>query len=423
MATEKPIISLFSGAMGLDLGLESSKGGIKTVVALEINPTAVKTIRLNKPSLPVLNRSIEDVSSEEILKAGGLKPGEAFAVIGGPCCQSFSTAGKRESLGDAKRGGLFRHFTKVVSETRPRFFIMENVKGVLSAAVRHRPLNERGAGWPALSLEEEFGSAFKIICSELSRLNYYVTFGLLNCADYGVPQKRFRVVFIGSRDGEPIRIPEPTHFESKTPKWVTLREAVGQLASTKHESSKFTPERTKFLRLLKEGENSTDLPEALQKAALGRAFDSWGGRAGFCRRLDWSKPSPTLTTAPDGRATTLCHPTELRPLSVQEYIQLQQFPSDWKFAGSTNQKYTQIGNAVPLGLGRAIGLMLLDTIRITAKSELKRDPKSCLGQVTCADPELEARLAKRPKTKLHPPRLRKVQDPEAARRWMNLVAT
>jgi DNA (cytosine-5)-methyltransferase 1 len=408
--------------MGLDLGLESAGHGIRTSVALEINPTAVKTIQLNKPDLPVLNRPIEDVSTEDILKTAGLKPGEAFAVTGGPCCQSFSTAGRRESLGDPKRGGLFRHFTKVVSEARPRFFIMENVKGVLSAAVQHRSLNERGAGWPPLSPDEELGSALKVICRELARLNYYVIFGLLNCADYGVPQKRFRVVFIGSRDGETIRLPKPTHFESKSPKWVTLRQAVGKVADTPHEFVEFTKERAQFLRRLKAGENWTDLPATLQKAALGQAFHSWGGRVGFCRRLDWNKPSPTLTTAPDGRATTLCHPTELRPLSVQEYVRLQQFPREWKFAGSTNQKYIQIGNAVPLGLGRAIGLMLLDTIHAIPKSKLKNDANARLGKVICADSELDTRLANRPKTKLHPPRLRKVQDPKAARRWMSLVA-
>jgi DNA (cytosine-5)-methyltransferase 1 len=133
VATDKLIISLFSGAMGLDLGLESADDGIRTAVALEINPVAVKTIKLNQPNLPVFNSSIELVSTAEILKAAGLKRGEAFAVIGGPCCQSFSTVGKRKSLGDEKRGGLFRHFTRVVREARPRFF--------LNSASKHQGTN------------------------------------------------------------------------------------------------------------------------------------------------------------------------------------------------------------------------------------------------------------------------------------------
>jgi DNA (cytosine-5)-methyltransferase 1 len=419
VATDKPIISLFSGAMGLDLGLESAKNGIRSAVALEINPIAVKTIKLNKPTLPVFNNSIECISTAEILKAADLKHGEAFAVIGGPCCQSFSTAGKRESLGDEKRGGLFRHFTRIVREARPRFFVMENVKGILSAAIRHRPLNKRGPGWPALSPDEEFGSALRVIREELAELNYHVVFGLFNCADYGVPQKRQRVVFIGSRDGEPIYLPHPTHTEAtnncKIP-WVTLRDAVGNLVDAKPESVKFTAERIGFLKRLKAGQNWTDLPKQLQRKALGAAYDSWGGRVGFCRRLDWDEPAPTLTTAPDGRATMLCHPSKLRPLTIGEYSAIQQFPTDWKFAGSTRQKYIQIGNAVPIGLGRAIGEMLL-----AVSGKKSKRTRKLLGQVICADSILEARLKKAPRTKLHPPRLRKYPNAKSARVWLQKI--
>src|ERR1017187_846984 len=326
--------------MGLDLGLEAAGSGLRTAVALELNRTAIETIKLNRPKLPVINRPIQKVKTDEILKQAGLKVGEAFLVTGGPCCQSFSTAGKRESLGDRKRGGLFRHFKRVVREARPRFFVMENVKGILSAAVRHRPLDKRGPGWPALSRNEELGSALRVIRRELADLGYYVVFGLLNCADYGVPQKRYRVVFIGSRDGELIDLPKPTHAEISNgkPEWVTLRNALDDLDDKKPEFVKFTPERLGFLKKLRAGQNWTDLPKKIQSKALGAAYKSWGGRCGFCRRLDWNKPSPTLTTAPDGRATMLCHPSKLRPLTVGEYARLQQFPPDWQFDGSTRQK-------------------------------------------------------------------------------------
>lgn len=411
--------------MGLDLGLESAMSGIRTAVALENNPVAVETIKLNKPTLPVFNASIESVGTAELLRVAGLKRGEAFAVIGGPCCQSFSTVGKRKSLGDEKRGGLFRHFTRVVRESRPRFFVMENVKGVLSAAIRHRVLNERGPGNPPLSADEQFGSALKVICEELAELNYHVIFSLLNCADYGVPQKRYRVIFVGSRDGEHIQIPKPTHSESKgieTEKWVALRAAIGELNEDSPEYLNFTPERVKFLRRLKAGENWTDLPKNLQKAALGAAYESWGGRAGFCRRLDWHRPCPTLTTAPDGRATTLCHPDELRPLSIGEYAKLQQFPTEWQFIGTTRQKYIQIGNAVPIGLGRAVGRMLIETTEETKSRGSKSGLTLPRGQVVCADKTLAMRLRKRSKTKLNPPRMRKIKDLKAAREWMGLVA-
>jgi DNA (cytosine-5)-methyltransferase 1 len=422
MATDRSIISLFSGAMGLDLGLEEA--GFRTAVAVEVNEYAVKTVRLNKPRLPVIDRRIEHVSTKEILETARLKVGEACIVTGGPCCQSFSTVGKRGSIADP-RGGLFREFKRVVAQAQPRFFVMENVKGILSAAVRHRPLNDRGPGNPPLSADEQLGSALKIILTELAELKYYVVYGLLNCADYGVPQARWRVVFLGSRDGEDISLPEPTH--SKHPdegklSWVTLRRAIGSLCEKKPEHLSFTEDRLQLLRMLKAGQNWTDLPSRLHKKALGAAYESWGGRVGFCRRLDWDKPSPTLTTTPIGRATTLCHPSKLRPLSVREYAVIQQFPANWKFIGSPQQKHIQIGNAVPMGLGKALGGMILATMRKTAKHGLTEASSKRRGMVVCGDPALEKRLLNRPKTQLHPPRLLKNSDPKAIRKWLEKAA-
>jgi DNA (cytosine-5)-methyltransferase 1 len=414
----KTIISLFSGAMGLDIGLETA--GFKTVAALEINKAAIATIELNRPSLPVIDRNIELVEAREILKKSGLRRGEVTLLTGGPCCQSFSTAGKRRSIAD-ERGGLFRHYLRIVSETRPRFFVMENVKGILSAAARHRPLDKRGPGCRYLRKDEELGSALRIILRELKALGYYVIYGLVNCADYGVPQKRMRVVFIGSRDGEEIRLPTPTHSKNGNPEWRTLREALGDLTDPDPEFVEFTDDRKRLLRQLKAGQNWSDLPKRLHRAALGGAFDSWGGRTGFCRRLSWNQPSPTLTTAPDGRATTLCHPTRLRPLTVREYARLQQFPNDWEFAGSISQRYELIGNAVPVGLGAAIGKMLCATMRKTARSKRSLRP-SKRGIVECPDPTLQRRLRKRPRTQLHPAWVREANVPDAVRRWLDRVA-
>lgn len=405
--------------MGLDLGLEAA--GFKTKVALEINKQAIATIKLNRPRLPVISTPIEDVSTDEILAKARLKVGEPCLVTGGPCCQSFSTVGKRNSVADP-RGGLFRHFIRIVQESRPRFFVMENVKGILSAAIKHRPLNDRGPCNPPLAPDEELGSALKLIRQELSQLNYYVVFGLLNCADYGVPQKRLRVVFIGSRDGEQIILPEPTHskdgLDGKAP-WVTLRDTVGRLRAN-FDHVPFTSDRVKLLRLLGEGENWSDLPKRFHQRALGEAYHSWGGRTGFCRRLAWDEPAPTLTTSPIGRATTLCHPTEVRPLTVREYARLQQFPQDWKFSGSAQQKYIQIGNAVPLGLGSAVGKALRKIIANTDSGKAKRK-RSIRGIVECS-PALERRLKNRAKTQLHPPHLLKDQDPEARRKWLTEIA-
>src|SRR6266404_2068111 len=144
-AERRSVVSLFSGALGLDLGLEMS--GFDVRVALEINQGAIDTIELNRPKLPLLKQSIENTSTNEILKKAGLRKGEVTVLSGGPCCQAFSTMGSRQSVAD-DRGNLFRDFCRVVREMQPRFFVMENVKGILSAAVKHRPLDKRGAGYP-----------------------------------------------------------------------------------------------------------------------------------------------------------------------------------------------------------------------------------------------------------------------------------
>lgn len=407
---DRPVISLFSGALGLDLGLE--RAGFCVRVAVECNRFAAETIRLNRPDLPLIQRRIEDVSTEEILDAAGLEVGGAAVVTAGPSCQVFSTAGQRGSLRDP-RGGLFRQFLRVVKEARPRFFVMENVRGVVSAAIRHRPLRKRGPGYPALTPEEELGSAFAVILRELRRTGYYTVFDLLNAADYGVPQTRQRLVFIGSRDGEPVGMPTPTHAE--TPEdgqrpWVTLRQALAGFTELSPTFSALTPMKKRYLELIPAGGNWRSLPARRRWRALGGAYRSWGGRVGFFRRLAWDRPAPALTTRPDSKATMLCHPTEMRPLTVGEYARLQQFPGQWKVAGGLPQQYIQLGNAVPLGLGVAVG----HAIRKAMRSRRERVE----GQVVCANEELAERLRSRRRTILNPPRMRRFKTQKAVKRWV-----
>ncbi|EOA04726.1 DNA-cytosine methyltransferase [Herbaspirillum frisingense GSF30] len=396
--------------MGLDLGLEAA--GFEVVLAVECDEQAVATIKANRPSLPVIKSKIEDVSTAEMLKKAGLKAGGAFVVSGGPSCQSFSTAGARRSLGDP-RGGLFRHFMRVVEETRPKFFLMENVKGMLSAAIKHRPLNERGPGFPPLEAEEELGSAFRVIVTELRRLNYYTAFDVLNAADFGTPQSRERIIFIGSRDGKRITLPKPTHAEhpkKHQKKWASLRSAIGRFSEIDSPGAKLIASQEKYLKMIPEGGNWRDLPEADQKEALGGAYHSWGGRSGFFRRLSWDKPSPALPTTPNAKATMLCHPTELRPLSVREYARIQQFPDDWKFSGSISSQYRQIGNAVPTGLGQALGMAILDAWN-------RRNGLAQLGTVETHNEDLVRRMASRPVTMLNPPSMRKKNGNENSTEW------
>jgi DNA (cytosine-5)-methyltransferase 1 len=405
------VLSLFSGGLGLDLGLEQA--GFVIRAAVECNRFAVQTIRQNRPDLPLFARKIEQVTTAEILKAADLEPEEPTVVTGGPCCQSFSTAGQRGSVSDP-RGVMFREFVRVVREARPRFFVMENVKGVLSAAIKHRHLKDRGPGHPPLEPDEELGSAFRLILKELRATGYYVVFDLLNAADYGVPQTRERVIFIGSRDGEPVAMPEPTHahqpFDGLLP-WVTLRKALRGLKDPDPDYNELSPFKRRFLKLVPEGGNWRSLPNRLHAEALGGAYVSWGGRGGFFRRLSWDRPTPALTTRPDSKATMLCHPTELRPLSVREYTRLQQFPDGWRFAGGIPQQYIQAGNAVPPGLGRAIGEAIRQAMR-------KRKREDLLGKVVCENVGLVERMANRPRTVLNPSRMRIDGSIEAAREWL-----
>lgn len=370
----KPItISLFAGAYGLDLGLE--KAGFQTVSLVEIEPDATKTISINRPHLSscAVPRDICQVNAQTLLQEAGkilglnrpLRSNEVDLVTGGPPCQPFSTAGKRGSVGDP-RGSLFMEFIRIVDEIKPRFFIMENVKGLLSSPVRHRPHDQRGLGCPQLEPDEMSGAALQVILAEMKRIGYEVVYDLLNTADYGVPQCRERVIFIGYKSNDSVTFPLPTHSQKgtgKKPKWLTLREGLKDLVDPQPEFVPYSENRLKYLRLLTAGQNWRDLPSELKAAAMGGAYKSEGGKVGFYRRLAWEKPSPTVTTSPHQKATDMCHPDELRPLSVRECARIQTFPDDWVFYGSTASKYRQIGNAVPVLLGKAIGEYLYQIVK------------------------------------------------------------
>ena len=163
-----------------------------------------------------------------------------------------------------------------------------------------------------------------------------------------------------------MTLPLPTHSQKgtgKNIKWLTLREGLKDLVDPQPEFVPYSENRLKYLRLLTAGQNWRDLPSELKAAAMGGAYKSEGGKVGFYRRLAWEKPSPTVTTSPHQKATDMCHPDELRPLSVRECARIQTFPDDWVFYGSTASKYRQIGNAVPVLLGKAIGEYLYQIIK------------------------------------------------------------
>jgi DNA (cytosine-5)-methyltransferase 1 len=356
--------------MGLDLGLEYC--AFEAYVCVENDTFCRETIRINRPHLPIL-KDLTKLPTKDILRAANLKEGEADLVVGGPPCQSFSTAGNRLSIKDP-RGNLIYEFMRVVAESRPRFFVMENVKGLLSAAVNHRPLKDRVNGKP-LDEEEKLGSAFKRMMGHFDEIGYKIIWGVLDAVNYGVPQYRERLIIIGSRDSEDIFMPQQTHFmmhQDPKYRWATLGQTIIDLEDDPGPCGRFSSERAKYLEKIRPGENWRSLPKSVIPRALGGAFSADGGKMGFYRRLSYNAPSPTLVTSPVQKATMLCHPTKTRPLSTLEYRRIQQFPNHWTIYGNIGQVYRQLGNAVPVGLGKAIGQMLDAVVKQRFKVETKR---------------------------------------------------
>jgi DNA (cytosine-5)-methyltransferase 1 len=379
-ASDRKILSFFSGALGLDIGLHQA--GLRCISLNEFNKAACRTIRRNLDRLypegtPKLYPcDVRELSASILRQDLGIKTEELFAIVGGPPCQAFSTAGKRLGLND-DRGNVFLHFIDLIAELRPKYAIFENVRGILSAALVHRPHNERGPNCAQLSLEELPGGALLHILSRLEMSGYKTTFNLYNTANYGVPQARERVIFFASRDGVSIPYIAPTHDEIGRyglRKWRTLHDAVSGLEASSLTAGRFPESRLQYYRLLGPGQNWRNLPAKVQQEAMGASFHAGGGKTGFFRRLAWDKPSPTLVTCPTMPATDLCHPIEARPLSVEEYAAVQTFPSDYVFEGSLADKYKQIGNAVPCHFGKLIGehLIAFDEGRLHGNDHTKK---------------------------------------------------
>lgn len=351
-------ISLFSGAGGLDIGLE--KAGIDIVIGQDFDKACVDTLIANGKT--VLSGDIRDIEPQQILDLTGLKQYEPFLICGGPPCQPFSTAGKRMGINDP-RGSLFMDFIRMIDYIRPRFFIMENVKGIMSSPLK----DEAGQRQP--------GTVLEVILSEFDKLGYKTVYGLLDAVNYGAPQFRERFILIGSRDHEDVFLPIPTHFQKHQKpeyRWKTLRQALEGIDTENDECASLSPERVKYLKMVPEGGNWRNLPVDVVEEAMGGAYKSGGGKVGFYRRLSFDQPSPTVVTSPVQKATMMCHPTEDRPLSVKEYARIQQFPDDWIFTGTTASKYRQIGNAVPVSLAQAIGQAVIATAENSAIVQTKR---------------------------------------------------
>lgn len=193
---ERKVISLFSGAGGLDIGF--ARAGFKTAVMVELDPSCCKTLRKNLPDIPLIEGDLNQVPTQRILETGGLRPLEAALVIGGPPCQSFSLAGDRMGLDDP-RGRLVLEFIRVVREALPVGFVMENVRGL-----------ENWKGGRAV--QAIFNEIAAPIEYQGKRYQYKVVKKVLNAADYGCPQFRERIFIVGNRINVDFEYPQPTHY-------------------------------------------------------------------------------------------------------------------------------------------------------------------------------------------------------------------
>jgi DNA (cytosine-5)-methyltransferase 1 len=320
------VLELFAGAGGLALGME--KSGLKCVALNELDKWACQTLRNNRPDWDVLEGDIKKFSFKKYL-------GKVDLVTGGFPCQAFSYAGKKLGLEDA-RGTLFYEFARAVKEVMPPICIGENVKGLKS---------------------HEGGKTLEGMISILDEIGYdVVSPQVLKAIHYNVPQKRERLILVG------IRKDVSSNYEYPLPndKIYTLEDALkkGELFDTdvpESSGSKYPESKKRFLDLIPPKGYWRDLPIDLQKEYMQKSYYLGGGKTGMARRIGWDEPCLTLTCSPAQKQTERCHPDETRPFHTREYARIQTFPDKWEFAGSVSQIYKQIGNAVPVNLGKEIG--------------------------------------------------------------------
>jgi DNA (cytosine-5)-methyltransferase 1 len=353
--TKPKVISLFSGAGGLDYGFEAA--GFDTAVALEMDHACCETLRANRPSWTVMETDILKISGKDVLKAAGLKRGEADVLIGGPPCQPFSKAGYW-ARGDAlrlndPRAATLAAYLRMLEETKPRAFLLENVEGLA-----YRGKDE----------------GLRLILDEIQAINvrngtkYTPVFQVVNAASYGVPQLRKRLIIVGARDGKVFNIPSRTHrvsvdeadpSEAHLAPPHTAWDALGDLVLSPEEDVAATGHWADLLPSIPEGSNylwHTD-------RGGGEPLFGWRRRYwSFLLKLGKNQPSWTVQAQP-GPAIGPFH-WDNRRLSMRELCRIQTFPDDVVVLGNRHVVQKQVGNAVPSLLAevfaRAIGSQLFD---------------------------------------------------------------
>jgi len=318
------VVELFAGCGGLALGLE--RAGLKTIFLNEIDKDCINTLRKNRPFWNIISGDVKDITFDGI---------SADVVTGGFPCQAFSYAGKKLGFEDT-RGTLFFEFARAVKKIQPKIFIAENVAGLVS--------HDKG---------RTLKTMIKILSEDLD--HYKIQYKVLNAVNYSVPQKRKRILIVGTKKG--ITFNYPKEHE----RVLVLRDALKDVP--KSIGTKYSEKRKKVLDLVPPGGSWIDLPTDVKIEFMGKSLMSGGGKRGMARRISWDEPSLTLTTSPSQKQTERCHPEETRPFTVREYARIQTFPDDWEFEGSISSQYKQIGNAVPVKLAEEIGKEIIKSLK------------------------------------------------------------
>lgn len=357
--------SLFSGAGGLDLGFEQA--GWSCAYASDIDPVAVDTLLINRQKGNGLADTfieaadIRDARGREILAKAGARKGDLQALVGGPPCQSWSSAGHQRGFDDP-RGQLFRDYVRIATELDTRWIVFENVRGLLTA---------RGP-------DGEPGSALETIRRALFQAGFQTEVNLLNAADFGVAQRRVRLFMIGFRRGDHPTFPEPNHakeadlFSSVVRPWVSLKECLSELSPI--QPQEILRPSPALAAQLSQVPNGSGLKSPGKKETT-RPGGHWGYKQGAFV-ADLSLPARTVTASAQQdwiRDSSL----GLRRLCPRECAAIQSFPPDWKFSGTVSEQYRQIGNAVPVKLAMHVARSLEEHIlagfafkRISAKGDL-----------------------------------------------------
>ena len=365
------VIDLFCGAGGLSAGFEMA--GFSVLVGNDLFEAAGETFKRTHAQAKFIPGPIQDLTVERLMEVSGLKRGELTVLVGGPPCQAYSVYNHQRGMHDA-RATLFREYLRIVDGMQPRWIVMENVAGIFSIGG---------------------GEAVHAIRAELGALGYDVKEKVLRAEEYGVPQERRRVVFIGNRMGAPITHPEPTHGVGLLP-FVTINDAIGDLppmengedrgrvayacaprsdfqrllrgnltAVTNHAAPRLGKANIDRLAYIPPGGSWRDIPHDLLPAGMKRAKRS--DHTKRYGRMQWDGLSCTVLTKCDIHWGAYIHPDQERAITVREAARIQSFPDSFEFSGSKTDQYIQVGNAVPPVLGKAIGDHLMRCILMSAE--------------------------------------------------------